>query len=99
MTYTLETTKTFDDWLKSLKDRRAKSNIELRMYRATNGNLGDHRSVGEGISEMRIHVGAGYRLYYTQRGGQIIFLLVGGDKSSQQSDIATAKKLKKELHP
>ena len=99
MTYTLKTTKTFDDWLKSLKDLRAYATIQRRLDRVEAGNLGDHKSVGDGISEMRIHVGAGYRLYYTLRGREVVFLLVGGDKSSQQTDIATAKKLTKELHP
>jgi len=68
MTYTLKTTKTFDDWLKSLKDLRAYATIQRRLDRVEAGNLGDHKSVGDGISEMRIHVGAGYRLYYTTAG-------------------------------
>ncbi|WP_366916284.1 type II toxin-antitoxin system RelE/ParE family toxin, partial [uncultured Cardiobacterium sp.] len=63
MTCTLKTTKTFDDWLKSLKDLRAYATIQSRLDRVEAGNLGDHKSVGDGISEMRIHVGAGYRLY------------------------------------
>jgi probable addiction module killer protein len=61
--------------------------------------LGDHKSVGHGTSEMRVHIGAGYRLYYTVRDRQIIFLLLGGDKSSQKADIAAAQKIKKELFP
>ena len=68
MTCTLKTTKTFDDWLKSLKDLRAYATIQSRLDRVEAGNLGDHKSVGDGISEMRIHVGAGYRLYYTTAG-------------------------------
>ena len=95
--YTIETTETFRRWLKSLKDKRGKNAIAQRLNRATNGNLGDHKSVGDGISEMRVHVGAGYRPYYTPRGREVVFLLVGGDKSNQQADIATAKQLKKEL--
>ena len=97
--YRLETTPVYDDWLENLKDRQARAVIELRMRRAEEGNLGDHKSVGHGISEMRVHIGTGYRLYYTVRDRQIIFLLLGGDKNSQKADIAAAKKIKKELFP
>jgi len=99
MTYTFCTTKIFDDWLDDLKDKRGKNAIAQRLNRAANGNLGDHKSVGDGISEMRVHIGTGYRLYYTVRDRQIIFLLLGGDKNSQKADIAAAKKIKKELFP
>ena len=68
MTYTLNTTETFRRWLKSLKDKRGKNAIAQRLNRATNGNLGDHKTVGDGISEVGIHVGAGYRLYDTPAG-------------------------------
>ena len=97
--YTLKTTNTYRSWLATLKDRQARAGIELRMRRAKEGNLGDHKSVGHGTSEMRVHIGAGYRLYYTVRDRQIIFLLLGGDKSSQKADIAAAQKIKKELFP
>ena len=97
--YTLKTTNTYRSWLANLKDRQVRAGIELRMRRAKEGNLGDHKSVGHGISEMRVHIGAGYRLYYTVRDRQIIFLLLGGDKSSQKADIAAAQKIKKELFP
>ena len=97
--YRLETTPVYDDWLENLKDRQARAVIELRMRRAEEGNLGDHKSVGHGISEMRVHIGTGYRLYYTVRDRQIIFLLLGGDKNGQKADIAAAQKIKKELFP
>jgi putative addiction module killer protein len=71
--------------------------IVARIRSAELGNLGDVRSVGEGISEMRIHSGPGYRLYFTQRGRLLIFLLVGGDKSSQRRDIIKAKALAKTI--
>jgi putative addiction module killer protein len=71
--------------------------VRLCIDRARLGNLGDHHSAGDGVSEMRINYGPGYRLYYTQRGREIIILLCGGDKSSQTRDIAKAKKLNREV--
>ena len=87
----------FDEWLTKLKDRSAQANIILRIERAENGNFGDHKSVGNYVSEMRIHKGPGYRVYYTQRGDTIYLLLVGGDKSSQKRDIKKATELAAEL--
>ena len=75
----------------------AKAKILVRIERLAKGNPGDVQPVGEGISELRIHHGAGYRVYYTQRGEQLIVLLCGGDKDSQDRDIANAKKLASEL--
>ncbi|MDK4684801.1 type II toxin-antitoxin system RelE/ParE family toxin [Kingella negevensis] len=95
--YTVETTKIFDDWLRSLKDMRVKATIITRLERAENGNLGDHKTVGKGVSEMRIDIGKGYRLYYTIRGNTIIFMLTGGDKSTQQTDIKQAQSMKETL--
>lgn len=69
----------------------------MRLDRAANGNLGDIKSLGDGVSEMRLFVGAGYRIYFTIRGAEIIILLCGGDKPSQQRDIKTAKELAKNL--
>lgn len=71
--------------------------IAMRLDRAVNGNLGDVKSVGDNVSEMRIFVGKGYRLYFTVRGGEMIILLCGGDKASQQRDIKKAKKLLNQL--
>ena len=89
--YDIRTTADFDKWLRKLKDRQAVKAIVLRLTRAEAGNLGDITSVGGEVSEMRIFVGAGYRLYFTIQGQTIIFMLCGGDKSTQQSDIKTAQ--------
>ena len=86
----------FAEWLDKLKDMRAKFGIFARIRRAELGNFGDCRAVGEGVSEMRIHVGAGYRVYFMQDGGHVYLLLVGGDKSTQQGDIAAAIDMAKE---
>ncbi|MCO7568795.1 type II toxin-antitoxin system RelE/ParE family toxin [Pseudomonas chlororaphis] len=80
-----------------MKDLRAKISIARRIDRAATGNLGDVKSVGEGISELRVDVGPGYRLYFTLRGGVIIVLLAGGGKSSQDADIRRATILAKDL--
>ncbi|MDE2378415.1 type II toxin-antitoxin system RelE/ParE family toxin [Bradyrhizobium sp.] len=93
----IKRTDEFSDWLKGLRDRRAKSKILARIDRLALGNPGDVAPVGNGISEMRIHEGAGYRIYYVLRGQEIVILLCGGDKSSQQGDITLAKKLASEL--
>ena len=97
MKYIVETTSLFDKWHRSLRDLWAKMAVARRLEQVENGNFGDHKAVGEGVSEMRIHIGAGYRLYYTIRNLQIVFLLYGGDKSSQQTDIKRAVDLAKEL--
>ena len=89
--YDIRTTADFDTWLRKLKDRQAVKAIVLRLTRAEAGNLGDIKSVGGQVSEMRVFVGAGYRLYFTIQGQTIIFMLCGGDKSTQQSDIKTAQ--------
>ncbi|WP_299396201.1 type II toxin-antitoxin system RelE/ParE family toxin [uncultured Desulfovibrio sp.] len=86
----------FSCWLARLKDMRAKFAIIARLRRAEMGNFGDCKPVGEGVSEMRIHTGQGYRVYYTQEGTCIYILLVGGDKSTQQKDIAAAISMAKE---
>ena len=84
----------FAKWLKRLKGSDAKSRINLRIRRiALTGNLGDHKPVGDGVYELRIDYGPGYRMYFAQRGKEIILLLIGGDKSSQQRDIKKAKEL------
>ena len=94
--YTIETTQYFSDWLLKLKDRKARSKIAIHLSRMEDGLLGDHKSIGDKLSEIRIDYGPGYRLYYTMRNNVIILLLIGGDKSSQSRDIAKAKLLLKE---
>jgi putative addiction module killer protein len=89
-------TVTFSSWLRALRDSQARAKIAARVRRLAFGNPGDVRPVGEGVSEMRIHHGPGYRVYYIQRGAVLIILLCGGDKSTQDRDIAAAKRLAKE---
>ena len=80
-------------WFEKLKDRRARARIAIRIRRVSLGNKGDVKPVGNGISELRIDYGPGYRVYFTQRNYQLIILLAGGDKTTQASDIQKAKKL------
>jgi putative addiction module killer protein len=87
----------FDEWLSRLADQRAKARILARLRGATLGNFGDCEAVGEGISEMRIHVGPGYRVYYMRTGSTVYVLLAGGTKASQAKDIAKAKGMAREL--
>jgi putative addiction module killer protein len=86
-------TETFTSWFDGLRDPKAQAKIVVRIRRAQAGNLADVKPVGEGVSEMRITYGPGYRLYFVQRGETLIILLVGGDKKSQRRDIAKAKEL------
>ena len=90
-------TETYTNWFARLKDVRAKARIDIRIRRLSLGNPSDVKPVGDGISEMRIDYGPGYRVYYKRTGSTIIMLLCGGDKDSQQADIAQAKKLAAEL--
>lgn len=90
MTNDFEKSAEFDDWLKALKDRTGKARILHRLTAAEHGNIGDCEPVGGGVSEMRIHCGPGYRVYFTRIGKRVYFLLVGGDKSSQKRDIKRA---------
>ncbi len=80
-------------WLKNLRDRKAMAIITARIERIEGGNIGDAKIIGEGIGEVRIHYGAGYRLYFLRKGNALIIMLAGGDKSSQPKDIKLAKKL------
>ena len=89
--FQLRQTEAFDQWLLKLRDMRAKARILARLESVRLGNLGDVRALGSGVSEMRIDVGAGYRLYFTRRERVVIVLLIGGDKSTQARDIARAK--------
>ena len=93
----IHTTAIFDGWFSSLRDRQGKLRIQARIDRAELGNYGDCAPVGEGVSEMRIHVGPGYRVYFVERGLEIVILLAGGDKSTQPKDIQTAQKLARQL--
>lgn len=83
----------FNRWLGGLRDAKAKARILLRIRQAALGHLGDCKPVGDGISEMRVHIGAGYRIYFIRTGNTIYLLLTGGDKDSQTRDIARAKDL------
>jgi putative addiction module killer protein len=95
--YNVQQTQKFSQWLTKLKDMRARIAIVRRVERAQSGNLGDVKSVGESVYEMRIDMGPGYRLYYTMRGDKLIILLVGGDKSTQQRDIEKSIEMAKEI--
>ncbi|BBV19198.1 addiction module antitoxin RelB [Citrobacter portucalensis] len=90
-------TMVFRRWEQNLRDRRAKTLIATRLFRLANGLSGDVKPVGEGVSEMRISYGPGYRIYFKQQGCRIIILLCGGDKSSQANDITLAKMLARSL--
>ena len=91
------TTEIFDAWFESLKDKQTARRIQARIDRVEEGNFGDHKAVGEGVSEMRIHHGPGFRVYFTRQGLEIVILLAGGDKSSQSKDIETAHELARQL--
>ncbi len=90
-------TEYFAKWIRSLKDRTARLRIDVRIRRLSLGNPGDVKPVGEGISELKVNYGPGYRVYFTQRNSELILLLAGGDKSSQAKDIAKAKELAKNI--
>ena len=91
------TTDTFDGWFADLRDIRARVRIQARIDRAELGNFGDCEPVGEGVSEMRFHFGPGYRVYFAQRGLEVVILLAGGDKSSQSKDVKRALELARRL--
>ena len=90
------TTELFDAWFDGLRDARGKAAIRVRMRRAEDGNFGDCEPIGEGVSEMRIHYGPGYRVYFKRSGIEVVILLAGGDKSTQVKDIKKALKLARE---
>ncbi|MFA6123872.1 MAG: type II toxin-antitoxin system RelE/ParE family toxin [Sphingomonas sp.] len=83
----------FRDWLASLRDLRGRARIFDRLLRVADGNFGDAKSVGEGVEELRMHFGPGYRVYFKRQGSAIVLLLAGGDKSGQRRDITTAIEL------
>ncbi|KYK72320.1 type II toxin-antitoxin system RelE/ParE family toxin [Aggregatibacter actinomycetemcomitans] len=93
----IKTTFLFDEWLKKLKNLRAKAKINARIKRLQFGNFGDLKSVNDGIFEMRIDEGQGYRIYLKNQNGILVILLCGGDKSTQEKDIKKAKQLAQEM--
>mgnify|MGYP002623935380 CR=1 FL=1 len=97
MRYEITSTEVFDKWLKKLRDRQAALAIAHRITRAAAGALGDVKPVSAGVSEMRIFVGKGYRLYFCMKGAELVVLLCGGNKATQSADIEKAKQLAKEV--
>lgn len=95
--FVLKQTDTFRKWQRKLRDETAKALIAARLLRLASGIAGDVAPVGEGVSELRVHYGPGYRIYFKQSGAEIIVLLCGGDKQSQQRDIKAAKALAADL--
>ena len=93
----VRTTEVYTRWLDSLRDVRARARVLVRVERLAAGNPGDVRPVGEGVSEMRIDYGPGYRVYFKQQGRMIVVLLAGGDKRTQREDVATALRLARNL--
>lgn len=89
-------TEQFSEWFLALRDRLARARIQARIDRMELGNFGDAAPVGEGVSELRIHYGPGYRVYFMQKGRELVILLGGGDKSTQDRDIQTALRLARE---
>lgn len=90
-------TESVAEWLDALKDRAGRARILMRIDRLAHGNPGQSRNLAGGVTEMKINVGPGYRVYYTQRGAQLVILLAGGDKSTQQRDIKNAIMLARNL--
>jgi putative addiction module killer protein len=95
--YEIHKTDIFETWVKSIRDIRAKAHVQARIERLASGNPGDVRPVGEGVSEMRINYGPGYRVYYTKQSRKIVILLIGGDKKTQAKDIKKAIMLARNL--
>ncbi len=95
--YTIRTTDIFTKWLDSLRDTRARGRVLARIERLATGNPGDVKPVGEGVSEMRIDYGPGYRVYYTKKGRTVVILLIGGNKRTQTVDIKKAIALARNL--
>jgi putative addiction module killer protein len=94
---TIQRTVEFNRWLSRLSDRKAQARILARIVSAQHGNFGDSRSIGEGVSELRIDFGPGYRVYYTRQAETVYLLLAGGDKSTQVKDIKRARGMVREL--
>lgn len=90
-------TEAYAKWFKSLRDHNARMRINIRIRRLSLGNPGDVKPVGEGISELRVDYGPGYRVYFVAKGSELILLLIGGDKSTQDKDITKAKQLARDI--
>ena len=90
-------TDVYAEWIDNLRDLQGRARILVRVERLASGNPGDVKAISGGVSELRVHFGPGYRVYFTQRGHDIVILLAGGDKSSQSTDIQTALQLVKNL--
>lgn len=97
MTMRVQMTEVYRDWINSLKDRVGRARVQVRVDRLVHGNPGQHRVLTDGVCELKVDFGPGYRVYYTERAGVLIVLLAGGDKSSQQQDIKAAISLAKGL--
>jgi putative addiction module killer protein len=95
--YQMQSTDVFEDWLRNLRDKKARARILARLESALLGSLGDVKHVGAGVREMRVHFGPGYRIYFAQRGEVLLLLLCGGDKSTQARDINRAQRILKNL--
>ena len=93
----VQMTEVYRDWINSLKDHSGRARVQVRVDRLAHGNPGQHRTLTDGVSELKIDFGPGYRVYYAERGGVIIVLLAGGDKSTQQQDIKAAISLANNL--
>ncbi len=90
-------TEIYAQWIDSLRDLQARARVQIRIERLAAGNPGDVKAVGEGVSELRIDYGPGYRVYFTKRGSEVVILLAGGDKTTQSADIKTALRLSSNL--
>ena len=95
--FAIRKTEAYAQWIDGLRDSHARARVLVRIERLAEGNAGDARPVGEGVSEMRIDYGPGYRVYYTKRGREVVVLLAGGDKRTQATDIKTALRLARHL--
>jgi putative addiction module killer protein len=93
----IQKTEVFAEWLDGLRDIQARARVQVRIERLAQGNAGDVQRVGEGVSELRTHYGPGYRVYFKQKGRELILLLAGGDKRTQAKDIKTAMRLARQL--
>ena len=92
----VEKTEEYRDWIDGLKDLAGRARVLMRVDRLIHGNAGDHRNLSDGVSELKIDVGPRYRVYYSKRGGRLLLLLAGGDKSTQPKDVMKAIKLNRE---
>lgn len=97
MTYTIETTQAFDNWLQKIKDKKTLYRLDARFDRIIDGQFGDYKGIAQDLFELRFFFGGGLRVYYTVRNGQVVLLLAGGDKDSQAKDIQKATALLEEL--